>query len=150
MKVKNVRNLSRDLTGNLVVEGKRETAQNSQSFERHFNNLGQMEYERYVKELAEKINLQGQMLVKRADLGEMQKYRELIGELINEAVSNAYTFRKENVFDLKGRMKVYATVSKINRKLEELAQEVLKENKDNLAIMNTVDEIRGLIIDVFL
>ena len=39
-------------------------------------------------------------------------------------------------------------VKQINQTLDELAAELLKEEKDHLAILGKIDEIRGLILDI--
>ena len=38
----------------------------------------------------------------------------------------------------------------INEKLEELTREILSEQQDNLRILQMVDDIRGLLIDLFM
>ena len=80
----------------------------------------------------------------------MQQYRTLISELLDEVVSNAYAFQKENSFDSRGRPRVYSLIRKVNDKLEELAKEILSDNQDSIKIISKIDDIRGLIIDVLL
>lgn len=150
MKVKTVGTFAGPLTELHPVEGRQKASSDFHSFERHFNDLNQAEYEQYIKDMVDKIDRQGKLLAGRADLAELMRYKELIAALLNETVENGYSFRKENVFDHRGRRKVYATVIKINQKLEELTQAVLKQNADQIDIMSRVDEIRGLIIDVLL
>jgi uncharacterized protein YaaR (DUF327 family) len=80
----------------------------------------------------------------------MDRYRALVSDLLSEVVSHAYAFNKENAFDPRGRRKVYATIQKINEKLEELAKDILQGNQDALRILSMIDDIRGLIVDIFL
>lgn len=150
MKVKNTRPAFRR-SGEVLagVHGKLPPAP-PESFERHFNTLGQEQYEEYIAALAKKIEAQGERLSQRADIGEMERFRSLVAELINEVVSNAYSFQREKSFDCRGRHKILATVNKINEKLEELAKEILAGKRDKLEIMSRVDEIRGLVIDILL
>jgi hypothetical protein len=37
----------------------------------------------------------------------------------------------------------------IDQNLDELAQELIKDEKDHLLILNKIDEIRGLLLDIF-
>jgi uncharacterized protein YaaR (DUF327 family) len=83
-------------------------------------------------------------------MAEMELFRALVAELINEVVSNAYSFQKEKSFDIRGRHKIFATVSRINEKLEELAKDILEGKRDKLEIMSRIDEIKGLVIDILL
>ena len=43
---------------------------------------------------------------------------------------------------------MYGIVKLIDENLDELAEELLKDEKDNLLILNKVDEIRGLLMDI--
>ena len=40
-------------------------------------------------------------------------------------------------------------VEKVNQTLDELAAELLKEEKDHITILSKIDEIRGLLLDIF-
>jgi uncharacterized protein YaaR (DUF327 family) len=52
--------------------------------------------------------------------------------------------------DRRGRHRIYTTVKKVNAKLEELTEEILKQEKDNLKIIGRIEDIRGLILDIIL
>ena len=43
---------------------------------------------------------------------------------------------------------VYGIVKLIDKNLDELAEELIKDEKDNIAILNKIDEIRGLLLDI--
>jgi hypothetical protein len=43
---------------------------------------------------------------------------------------------------------VYGIVRRVNEELDELAQELLKKEKDHLAILDRTDEIQGLLLDL--
>jgi len=119
-----------------------------QPFGRQMDTAAAELYEEHVGELAAQIEEQGRRLAQRADVGELERYRRLIAELLNEVVSNAYAFRKEKSIDAKGRIRVCATISKINGKLDELAEKILDGTRDKLEIISRVDDIRGLIVDI--
>ncbi|MBQ1994142.1 MAG: YaaR family protein [Lachnospiraceae bacterium] len=95
------------------------------------------------------ITQQGKLLGKRMDLRDMKTYRRLIKEFMNEIAGNSHKFSRENFLDRKGRHRVYGIVKQINQTLDELAAELLKEEKDNIAILSKIDEIRGLLLDIF-
>jgi len=79
----------------------------------------------------------------------MKKYRGLIKEFMNEVVSHSHSFTRENFLDKRGRHRVYGIIRLIDEKLDELAQELVKEEKDNLSILSKIGEIRGLLLDIF-
>ncbi len=45
--------------------------------------------------------------------------------------------------------KIYSIVSKIDSSLEELSESVLNKQVDNIKLLNKLDEIRGLLIDLY-
>lgn len=99
--------------------------------------------------MMEDIIQQGKRLGKRMDIRDMKQYRKLIKEFMNEIATHSHKFSRENFLDRKGRHRVYGIVKKINQTLDELAEELLREEKDQIAILSKVDEIRGLLLDIF-
>ena len=150
MKIRNVQSAEQSIFGPAGPEIKEAPLQRPLLFRRALSNLGAEQFQRNMAALAHRIDEQGRQLVQKADIRELQKYRELVGEFIREIVSNSYAFDKENSYEARRRHKVFATVNKINVKLEELAQEMLFAQADNLAILNKVDDIRGLILDIMM
>ena len=105
--------------------------------------------------LKERLNLmledivqQGKKIAKRTDISEMRQYRQLIKEFLNEVVNRSHQFSRENFLDRRGRHRVYGIVKLIDKNLDELAEELIKDEKDNIAILNKIDEIRGLLLDI--
>ncbi len=119
-------------------------------FRRQLNTVYNANYEKHIKDLTDSIYAQGAVVAKRADIKELQKYRELITQLVNETVSNSYAFSKLSKTDLNGRHKVFALIRRINQKLDDMASEVLKDQADNIALMQMADDIRGILVDMFL
>ena len=150
MKIRNVQNAAQSIFGPAGPEVKELAPDRGLMFSRTLSDLSTEQYRRYMAGLALKIDEQGQKLTQKADITELQKYRELIGDFIRQTVSNSYAFDRENSYEARRRHKVFATVNKINAKLEELMQEMLLAQADNLAILNKVDDIRGLILDIMM
>lgn len=82
------------------------------------------------------------------DVADMKRYRALIKEFMNEIVNRSHKFSRENFLDRKGRHRVYGIIRRVDETLDELAQELMKEEKDHLAILAKVGEIRGLLLDI--
>ncbi len=47
-------------------------------------------------------------------------------------------------------MRLYTTIEKVDQVLQDLTQEVLKREQNTIDIAGKIDEIRGLLLDVFL
>lgn len=99
--------------------------------------------------LMEEIVMQGDKLEKRMDIKDMKRYRSLIKDFLNEIVNRSHKFSRENFLDRKGRHRVYGIIRKVDEKLDELAQELVKDEKDAIAILSKIGEIRGLLLDIF-
>jgi len=98
--------------------------------------------------MIESITTQGDKLAKHMDIGDMRKYRESIKEFMNEIVTHSHKFSRENFLDRRGRHRVYGIVKLVDQNLDDLAQELLKDEKNHLNILGKIDEIRGLLLDM--
>lgn len=98
--------------------------------------------------MMEDITMQGKKLSKHMDVRDMKHYRKLIQEFMNEIVNRSHKFSRENFLDRRGRHRVYGMIKRVNAALDELAQELMKEEKDHLSILGKIDEIRGLLLDI--
>lgn len=101
-----------------------------------------------LKQMMEDIAAQGERLAKHVDIKDMKRYRELIRDFVNEVVANSHEFSRENFLDRRGRHRVYGLVKLVDKELDELAQELMKEEKNGLNILAKVDEIKGLLLDM--
>ena len=99
--------------------------------------------------MMQEITMQGEKLGKHMDVRDMKHYRRLIQEFMNEIVNRSHKFSRENFLDRRGRHRVYGMIKRVNVVLDELAGVLIKEEKDTLAILSKVDEIRGLLLDIF-
>ena len=131
------------------VDEKRSVGGFEHEFQRQKHDTSAAEYEEYLHDLTQKIHLQGKLVSGKADLAEFQKFRALISELLNETVSNAYSFHKASHFDARGRHKVFALIRKVNKNLDDLASEILSQEADSIKLLSLVDDIRGLLVDLF-
>lgn len=107
-------------------------------------------YEQHLEKLVNDIVKQGETLAKRIDVREMRIYRKLISEFLDVAVGNSKKFSKRSLLDRRGRHKVYAIIKNVNAELDLLTQDVMNGEKDNISLLKRLDDIRGLILDLFM
>jgi len=98
--------------------------------------------------LLSEITVQGKRLAEHMDFSQLKTYRGLITDFINEVVTHSHEFSRENFLDRRGRHHVYGIVRLVNQELDELAQDILNNEKDHLTILEKVDEINGLLLDM--
>lgn len=113
------------------------------------SHIEEQELQARLTTLMEEITMQGNKLAKHRDIKDMKKYRGLIKDFMNEIINRSHSFSRENFLDKRGRHRVYGIVRLVNEKLDELAQELVKDEQDNLGILSKIGEIRGLLLDIF-
>ncbi len=111
--------------------------------------IEEQELQSALANMMEEITRQGDKLAKHRDIKDMRRYRALIKDFLNEVVNRSHAFSRENFLDRKGRHRVYGIIRLIDENLDQLAQELVKDEQDNLAILNKIGEIRGLLLDIF-
>ena len=106
--------------------------------------------------LAERLNLmmqdiiqQGERISKKNDIKDMQRYRILIKDFLNEVVTRSHVFSRENFLDRKGRHRVYGIIRQVDKELDELAQELVKDESNHIDILAKIGQIQGLLLDIF-
>ncbi len=113
------------------------------------SHVQEAELQARLQTLMEEITMQGERLYKRRDVKDMKHYRGLIKDFLNEVVTHSHSFTRENFLDRRGRHRVYGIIRLIDENLDQLAQELMKDEKDNLSILDKIGEIRGLLLDIF-
>ena len=112
------------------------------------SNIEEQDLQEKLSEMMEDITVQGDKLSKHMDIKDMRKYRELVKGFLNEVVNRSHKFSRENFLDRRGRHRVYGIIKLVDKNLDELASELVKDEKDHLAIIGKVDDIRGLLLDI--
>lgn len=112
------------------------------------------EYERgqryeALPELLSAVDEAAKRLCSGRNMSNLRAYREAVQEFLKEAVSGSYRVRGEYRWDRRGNRRALYLVEKVNQKLEELAIMVLKNHENAIKIMGKMDEIRGLLIDLY-
>ena len=95
------------------------------------------------------ITVQGERIARHMDIRDLKKYRGLIKDFLNEVVYRSHKFSRENFLDRRGRHRVYGIIRKIDETLDALAEELMLDEKDHLAILGRIGEIEGLLLDIF-
>lgn len=121
----------------------------SQSFQQQMDDRQRQEYQERIEALFAEIQRDAPDLFRRKDLAQFESYRQRISWLLDEILHHAYLFRSERIQDGRGHERVYATITVIDDKMEKLGSELLSENSEQLDLISHMDEIRGLIMDLF-
>ena len=101
-----------------------------------------------VDAMLKDITFQGNRIAEHMDIRDMKRYRGLIKDFLNEVVYRSHKFSRENFLDRRGRHRVYGIIRLIDSNLDELAEELVADEKDHLSILARIGEIKGLLLDI--
>ena len=99
-----------------------------------------------LKDLMDSIKKKGDRIVLTKTHGDVMEYKSLVKDYLKRVMEDMYELNKcSDTFN----SRYYLTVETIDKKLQELTEKVLGNEKDNISILTTIDEIQGLILDVY-
>jgi uncharacterized protein YaaR (DUF327 family) len=151
MKISDINSRPASVPGLTSKEERRvEVHQGKISFGDTLNKKAEVDLETRLNKLMSEINQQGELLSKNMDIKELKEYKKLVASFLDEVVNGSLKYSKQNQFDRRGRHKVYALVKRVNAKVEELSREFLKEEKDNIKVLESIGTIKGMLLDIYM
>lgn len=96
-----------------------------------------------------RFDLLGQKLAQSRSLADLAEFKDMIKGFLRSTLGQSRRLQEETHWDFRGRPKVFARVTQIDETLEELGRRVLSEQAKPLDILAKIDEIRGLVVDLF-
>lgn len=138
-----------DIKASSQIQSVKSTASSDDSFKfTLISNIEEKDLQEKLGNMMQEITEQGEKIAKHVDIKDMRKYRELVKGFLNEVVNRSHKFSRENFLDRRGRHRVYGIVKLVDKNLDELAGELVKEEKNHLEIVGRIDDIRGLLLDI--
>jgi uncharacterized protein YaaR (DUF327 family) len=115
-------------------------------FSQNFNFARDRKNEEQLKKMLEDIKKKGNRLTVTKCYSDVHAYKKLIQEYLKSILNHMYEVKKDISF---WQTQYFMTVDTIDEKLRELTELLLTEEKDNLNIASTIDEITGLVVDIY-
>ena len=138
-----------DIKPSSQVQSVKSTASSDDSFKfTLISNIEEKDLQEKLGNMMQEITEQGEKIAKHMDIKDMRKYRQLVKDFLNEVVNRSHKFSRENFLDRRGRHRVYGIVKLVDKNLDELAGELVKEEKNHIEIIGRIDDIRGLLLDI--
>ena len=138
-----------DIKASSQIQSVKSTASSDDSFKfTLISSIEEKDLQEKLGNMMQEITEQGEKIAKHMDIKDMRKYRELVKGFLNEVVNRSHKFSRENFLDRRGRHRVYGIVKMVDENLDNLARELVKDEKDHLAIVGAIDDIRGLLLDI--
>ena len=138
-----------DIKASSQIQSVKNTVSSDDSFKfTLISDIEEKDLQEKLGNMMQEITDQGEKIAKHMDIKDMRKYRELVKGFLNEVVNRSHKFSRENFLDRRGRHRVYGIVKLVDKNLDELAGELVKEEKNHLEIVGRIDDIRGLLLDI--
>lgn len=99
-----------------------------------------------IKQYIDEIKKKGNRLVLTQTYADVKSYKNSIKEYLKSVVEHMYSLDKNMGF---WETQYFTTVDIVNSKLEELTTNILSEQKGVINVASTIDEIQGLLIDIY-
>ncbi|WP_425514071.1 YaaR family protein [Clostridium simiarum] len=128
------------------VTSDRKKVESRKDFSQSFSFARERRSEEELKKLLEDIKKKGNRLIITKCYGDVRAYKNLIKEYLEAVMGYMYKIKKDISF---WQTQYFITVETIDKKLEELTELLLQEEKENLDIAATIDEIQGLVLDIY-
>jgi len=119
------------------------------SFEEHLQAMTEMHLSEQLDGQLAAIQEQGRRLARNMSLADLKRYRDMVADFLRMCIAGGLSCKEERLSSRYGRTKVLTIIKTVDRKLMALAEALLSENKDSLKVMALVDEIRGLLLDLY-
>lgn len=122
-----------------IITGKKD-------FSQSFSFAHQRKSEQQLKEMLEDIKKKGNRLAITKCYADVASYKRRIKEYLESILNYMYGVKKDISF---WQTQYFITVETVDSKLEELTQMLLSDERENLNVASTIDEISGLIVDIY-
>ncbi|MCI5726064.1 MAG: YaaR family protein [Clostridium sp.] len=124
----------------------RRTLSGRKGFAQSFKQEREKKSQEQLKQMCDDIKKKGNRLVLTKTYADVRIYKKMIKEYLESVLQYMYDTHKDISF---WQTQYFITVDTVDEKLEALTQQLLGEEKENINVAATVDEIEGLIVDIY-
>lgn len=118
----------------------------TKSFSDSFSETYKVSSREFLDKSLNKIKDMGDILISTQSYSDIIKYKKMIKSFLSDVLEHNYALNKKDSF---WESQYFSTVDIIDKKLETITNEVLSNQKNNISIVSSIDEIQGLLIDVY-
>jgi len=102
-----------------------------------------------IESLLDEVHGAGDALKENPTVDLVQAYKKAVRDFVHHVVERSYVVEQKTSGRNILKRNAYYRISVIDESLEKLAAEILRNQRDNLEILRRVDEINGMLVDLF-
>ena len=129
-----------------TVTTERKVVSEKKDFSQSFSRERHKKSEEQLNKRIEDIKKRGTRLITTKTYVDVIMYKKMIKEYLESILKFMYETKKDISF---WQTQYFITVDTVDLKLEELTKALLTDEKDNINIAATIDEIQGMIVDIY-
>jgi len=129
-----------------TVTAERKVISEKKDFSQSFSQERQKQSEEQLNKMIADIKKRGSKLITTKTYVDVIMYKKMIKEYLESILKFMYETKKDISF---WQTQYFITVDTVDNKLEELTRSLLSDEKDNINIASTIDEIQGMIVDIY-
>ena len=130
--------------GNVTSE--RKVVSEKRDFSQSFSQERHKQSEEQLNKMIDDIKKRGSKLITTKTYVDVIMYKKMIKEYLESILKFMYETKKDISF---WQTQYFITVDTVDNRLEELTKALLSDEKDNINIASTIDEIQGMIVDIY-
>lgn len=119
------------------------------SFEQELAHRQEAALQFKIQEILERIERLSESLSRNVNINDLMRYKKLVREFLKEATSEAYQLNKKRGRNRRGRT-VLVTIKTIDAEVETLINDFMEKKKEPMEILETLDKIRGMLVDLMI
>ncbi len=131
---------------NTSVTSERKKVESRKDFSGSFSFARERKSEEDLKQMLEDIKKKGNRLVLTKCYSDVIAYKKMIKGYLESVMAYMYRVKKDISF---WQTQYFITVETVDEKLEELTKLLLGAERENIDIASTIDEIQGLVLDIY-
>lgn len=101
-----------------------------------------------LKQMLDQVRSLGDTFFKSPDEDKLEDYKDAVAQYLDRVSKETFSLRQELGSMKDGQQKVYQLVDTVKQDIDGLTRESLQKDKA-LVLLGSLDEIRGLVLDLF-
>ena len=109
---------------------------------------GKMQSEQLTRLLGD-ISAAGDRVARSRNLRELTRFKMLVKRFLQEAVDYGFDLKQSQTWNRFGEGRRLKVVETVDKKLVELAEDLLNDEKETIDLLDKIGEIKGLLINLY-
>ena len=103
-----------------------------------------------LSRLIGEVEAKGKKLYSSKGRNEFEEYKNSVKQFMHKVIQGSFKIEEKQSRKRDGKFVVYLTTQKVDEALDHLGQMLLAGQQDSMRVLKALDEIRGMLLDLYL